>query len=67
MPNPNVSANPSASVKDRAGQLRSALAESAAGGRLIAELMPADIARAGKGTTLDFSDWSQFSQWPQSQ
>jgi hypothetical protein len=59
--------NPSTSVKERAGRLRAALTESPTGGRLIAELMPADIARVGKGTTLDFSDWSQFSQWPQSQ
>jgi hypothetical protein len=50
----------------RVGRLREALADKALGRELYAQLLPAHIARTGQDTMLDFSDWSQFSQWPQS-
>ena len=51
----------------RVVRLREALTNEDLGRKLYPELLPADIARVGQDTMLDFSDWSQFSQWPQSQ
>ena len=58
-------ADPPASVRDRARRLRETLTGTSAGGELIAELVPADIARVGKGTVLDFCSWVQWDQWGQ--
>lgn len=54
------------SVGQRASRLRTLLAGDPAASGLLAEFMPADVAHIDAGSVLDFSDWSQFSQWPQS-
>lgn len=56
-----------ASLANRALRLRSILTEDLASRVLLGELLPAYVANTGQKTVLDFSDWSQFSQWPQSQ
>jgi len=57
---------PTPSVTERASTLRTALTGGATGHDLLAEFLPPDVARAGAGSVLDFCDWSQFDQWPQS-
>jgi hypothetical protein len=54
------------SIGERAEHLRTLLTGDPGSGNLISEFMPPDVARIGAGSVLDFSDWSQFSQWPQS-
>ncbi|MDI1465403.1 hypothetical protein QEZ54_30985 [Catellatospora sp. KI3] len=51
---------------ERVGRLRTALIEGPAGRGLITEFLPRDVAEAGESVAADFSDWSQFNQWPQS-
>lgn len=53
-------------IAERAARLRTVLTADPDSRALITELLPGDIARAGQDTVVDFSDWSQFDQWPQS-
>lgn len=53
-------------IAERAARLRGVLTGDPGNRPLITELLPSDIARAGRDTIVDFSDWSQFDQWPQS-
>jgi hypothetical protein len=53
-------------IAERAARLRTVLTEDPHSRTLITELLPSDIASAGQDTVVDFSDWSQFDQWPQS-
>lgn len=61
-----VSKNPS-DLADRVHRLRAVLTEELTSRELLSEMLPADVARTGTDTVLDFSDWSQFNQWPQYQ
>jgi hypothetical protein len=58
--------NLSAPTVDRAARLRSALTEDLESRAILDEMLPGHVAQTGQDTVLDFSDWSQFSQWPQS-
>lgn len=56
---------PGHGVKDRAASLRTQLHASREGQEVIASLAPQSMFH-GDRDMVDFSDWSQFSQWPQS-
>jgi hypothetical protein len=61
-----TASRPASSISTRAGTLRAALTADASGHQLLTEFLPPDVASASTGSVLDFCDWSQFDQWPQS-
>lgn len=58
--------NLSTQTADRVSRLRSILTEDLESRAIMDEMLPGYVAQTGQDTVLDFSDWSQFSQWPQS-
>jgi hypothetical protein len=55
-----------ATLAERVGRLRSLIENSDFGTEVNAELLPSDIASTGEQPLMDFSDWQDFNQWPQS-
>jgi hypothetical protein len=53
-------------VGERADRVRAALASDPSNREVLAELLPAHVARIGADSVFAFTDWQQFDQWPQS-
>ncbi|MBE1533161.1 hypothetical protein [Actinomadura algeriensis] len=53
-------------LPERIRELRTVLTDAPVGRELIDELLPRDVAATGRDTVVDWSDWRQFDQWPQS-